>query len=62
MAWLDKVEVPVTLSIDHETVDRCCRILGMYMTDNRDKTIEVKEGRTKRGILIREVVICERGQ
>lgn len=43
MAKISDITINVGISIDDETVARCCNLLSIYLTDNPDKTIEVTE-------------------
>ena len=56
-------EVKVNVGISDETANRCCQILGMYLTDNSDKTLRII-GDTDRAIIIedRERTRCSNGE
>lgn len=43
MAKISDISINVGITIDQETVGRCCNLLSIYMTDNPNKTIEVSE-------------------
>lgn len=43
MAKLSDLQFNVGISISEETVQRCCQLLSIYLTDNPNKTIEVNE-------------------
>ena len=43
MEKISDLTINVGISIDDETVARCCNLLSIYLTDNPDKTIEVTE-------------------
>ena len=41
MAKLNDLQINVGISISDETVQRCCQLLSIYLTDNPNKTVEV---------------------
>lgn len=43
MAKLNDLQINVGISISEETVERCCQLLSIYLTDNPNKTVEVNE-------------------
>lgn len=43
MAKFNDLQINVGISISDETVERCCQLLSIYLTDNPSKTIEVNE-------------------
>ena len=43
MAKISDISINVGIAIDQETVNRCCNLLSIYMTDNPNKTIEISE-------------------
>lgn len=43
MAKISDISINVGITIDQETVNRCCNLLSIYMTDNPKKTIEISE-------------------
>ena len=60
MASLGDIKIEIGVTIPIETVDRCCQILSMYLTDNPDKTLEVGEWNME-GKIEREVFLVDRG-
>lgn len=43
MAKLSDLQINVGINISDETVQRCCQLLSIYLTDNLNKTVEVSE-------------------
>lgn len=43
MAKLNDLQINVGISISDETVERCCQLLSIYLTDNPNKKVEVSE-------------------
>lgn len=43
MAKLSDLQINVGISISDETVQRCCQLLSIYLTDNPNKTVDVSE-------------------
>lgn len=41
MAKFNDLQINVGISISDETVQRCCQLLSIYLTDNPNKTVEV---------------------
>ncbi len=44
MAELGGITINVGVSISEETVQRCCQILQMYLSDNPDKIVTSQQG------------------
>ncbi len=38
-----QINVNVGISVSEETVERCCQLLSIYLTDNPNKKVEVNE-------------------
>jgi hypothetical protein len=59
MASLGDIKIEIGVTIPIETVDRCCQILSMYLTDNPDKALDVS-GWNNDGKIYRAVMVIKR--
>lgn len=49
-----KFEVKVNVGITQDTADRCCQLLGMYLSDNPNKTLLVIGDDKDKAVIIEE--------
>lgn len=49
-----KFEVKVNVGITQDTADRCCQLLGMYLSDNPNKTLLVIGDDNDKAVIIEE--------